>query len=44
MDDLPHREWRCEECGAMNSMLDADCQYCDGGKLVDEEGDHVLES
>lgn len=29
-DDLPHRDWRCADCGASNSMFDADCQYCDG--------------
>ena len=29
-DDLPHTEWKCEFCGAENSCLDADCQYCDG--------------
>lgn len=30
MDDLPHTFWICEECGAENSCLDGDCQYCDG--------------
>jgi hypothetical protein len=30
MDDLPHTEWRCEECNAVNSCLDGDCQFCDG--------------
>jgi len=30
MDDIPHRNWKCEECGAINSMLDGDCQFCDG--------------
>ncbi len=29
-DDLPHREWKCEACGATNSMWDGDCQWCDG--------------
>jgi len=28
-DDLPHHDWRCEACGAANSMWDAECQYCD---------------
>jgi hypothetical protein len=29
MDDLPHTEWKCEKCGAMNSCIDAECQFCD---------------
>ena len=29
-DDLPHTEWKCETCGAMNSCIDGECQYCDG--------------
>jgi predicted ATP-dependent serine protease len=41
MDDLPHREWKCEHCGAANSMWDGDCQYCDHVDEVedDEEGE-----
>jgi hypothetical protein len=30
MDDLPHMEWECSECNALNSCLDGDCQFCDG--------------
>lgn len=30
MDDLPHTEWKCDECGAGNSCLDGECQFCDG--------------
>jgi hypothetical protein len=26
-DDRPHKFWICEECGAQNSHLDAECQY-----------------
>jgi hypothetical protein len=29
MDDLPHTEWQCQHCGAMNSCLDGECQFCD---------------
>lgn len=35
-DDLPHTEWRCEECNALNSCFDAECQFCDDT----EKGDH----
>jgi hypothetical protein len=28
-DDLPHTEWKCDQCGAMNSCLDGECQFCD---------------
>ena len=28
-DDLPHKTWRCEACGATNSMWDGDCQWCE---------------
>ena len=28
-DDLPHTEWQCNGCGKLNSMHDAECQYCD---------------
>ena len=30
MDDLPHKEWKCEFCNAANSCFDADCQFCEG--------------
>ena len=30
--DRPHREWKCEHCGAMNSELDGECQFCEGDK------------
>lgn len=36
-DDLPHTEWKCEVCGAGNSCLDAECQFCDGES--EEESD-----
>ena len=35
MDDLPHTEWKCEECAAVNSCLDGDCQFCDGKPIVE---------
>jgi hypothetical protein len=31
--DLPHREWRCNSCGATNSCLDGECQFCECGGL-----------
>ena len=27
-DDLPHTEWKCDNCGFTNSMHDGDCQRC----------------
>lgn len=36
-DDLPHTEWICKECHAVNSALDADCQYCDGPTFTEVE-------
>ena len=33
MDDLPHTEWKCEFCGAENSCLDGECQFCDASKI-----------
>jgi hypothetical protein len=33
VDDLPHTEWECERCHAMNSCIDGDCQFCDGAKV-----------
>lgn len=36
-DDLPHTEWKCEACGADNSCIDAECQYCDFRELVEED-------
>ena len=30
MDDMPHREWICEHCEALNSMWDGKCQFCEG--------------
>jgi hypothetical protein len=36
-DDLPHTAWVCEECQAVNSTLDADCQYCDGPAFTEVE-------
>lgn len=36
-DDLPHTEGQCEQCGAQNSCVDAECQYCDGvGEIADQ--------
>lgn len=35
--DLPHRDWRCEECGALNSCYDGQCQYCDGPLIEDQD-------
>jgi hypothetical protein len=29
MDDLPHTNWTCEKCKAVNSCLDGECQFCD---------------
>lgn len=37
MDDLPHTEWVCEVCNAINSCLDGECQYCDGGQILEDE-------
>lgn len=37
MDDRPHTEWPCQMCGAINSHLDAECQFCDGGVVEPEE-------
>lgn len=34
-DDLPHHEWKCDECGAVNSCLDAECQFCEGPMYKD---------
>ncbi len=28
-DDMPHKEWKCPHCYAVNSMWDAECQFCD---------------
>ena len=28
-DDLPHQTWECDRCGAVNSHLDAICQWCE---------------
>jgi len=28
-DDLPHKTWECRRCGALNSDLDAICQWCE---------------
>jgi len=36
MDDLPHTEWRCDECKAVNSCWDGDCQFCDGPEDDDD--------
>jgi hypothetical protein len=35
-DDLPHREWRCEDCGKLNSMWDSECQFCEGDADFDD--------
>jgi hypothetical protein len=37
MDDLPHTDWKCDDCGAVNSCLDAECQYCGGGSELDPD-------
>jgi hypothetical protein len=39
MDDLPHTVWKCEECGALNSCLDAECQFCGGGAEIEPEAE-----
>jgi hypothetical protein len=41
MDDLPHTEWTCEECNAVNSCLDAECQFCGGGAEIEPEPEDV---
>lgn len=34
--DLPHTEWKCEQCGAMNSCIDGECQFCSGEPEIPE--------
>jgi hypothetical protein len=36
-DERVPGEWMCDECGAENSELDSECQFCDGeaGPAVD---------
>lgn len=36
-DDMPHREWTCEHCRAVNSHLDAECQFCEPERPEDDE-------
>jgi DnaJ-class molecular chaperone len=38
--DTHHGEWTCHACGAPNSQLDGDCQFCDGeaGPLEEPDG------
>ena len=41
-DDLPHTEWECERCGAINSCLDGECQFCDPEQdRADYQRDHT---
>jgi DnaJ-class molecular chaperone len=28
--DTHHGEWTCHACGAQNSQVDAECQFCNG--------------
>jgi hypothetical protein len=36
--DLPHTDWKCEDCSKLNSCFDAECQYCEGNIIdFDEE-------
>lgn len=27
--DLPPKEWKCDDCGAVNWWEDPECQFCD---------------
>lgn len=35
--DLPIGFWHCEYCGAQNSKIDGECQYCDGADIRPED-------
>jgi hypothetical protein len=35
-DDLPHQQWKCDCCNAINSMFDAECQFCDGDEQPEQ--------
>lgn len=43
-DDLPHREWKCPHCNAVNSMLDAECQFCDYQEINPTGGNQMKQT
>jgi hypothetical protein len=43
MDDLSHREWKCINCGALNSEYDAECQFCPAPTICPDEDDEETE-
>jgi hypothetical protein len=45
IDDLPHAEWQCPNCGTINSEFDAECQWCHD-EPIDYDAiriDHILD-